>query len=90
MMDTFGPAPCPQVAHGLARSQSHRTKTLVFDVMSVAETSRKAEPALREERTHQPDEGRWGRVHPRRKAGTAAEGTAHPPKGPEPGRHTPC
>ena len=49
MMDTFGPAPCPQVAHGLARSQSHRTKTLVFDVMSVAETSRKAEPKLRGE-----------------------------------------
>ena len=48
-MDTFGPSPCPQVAHGLARSQGHRTKTLLFDVISVAETPRKAEPALRGE-----------------------------------------
>lgn len=69
MMDTFGPSPCPQVAHNLARSQGHRTKTLLFDVISVAETPRKAEPALREERTRQPDGGRWGRVHPEEKGG---------------------
>lgn len=48
-MNTFGSSPCPQVAHGLARSQGHRTKTLLFDVISMAETPRKAEPALRGE-----------------------------------------
>ena len=38
----------------------------------MAETPRKAEPALREERTRQPEEGRWGRVHPEEEGGPSS------------------
>ena len=82
MMYALGPAPRPQVVHGLARPQSLRTKTLLFVVISVAERPRKARPALREERTRHPDQGSWGCVHPEEGGGHSSRRNCPPTQRP--------
>lgn len=56
----------------------HRTETLTFDMMNVAQTPRKDQPVLREKRTLHPDPGRWRSVPRRREEGTPEKGTTQP------------
>lgn len=84
-MSTLGPGFCPQVAQGLVSPRRRRAKTWTFDVISVAETPRKEQPALGEKRTSHRIWADGDMFTPRGEEGTGAEGLYSPQKGAEPG-----